>query len=76
MNKYTAARFSVKDVVVRCALKKHLENTLTYFRHGITNAMSEGFNIRIQSIRSQARGGSVPWQTIARGFSSSARNSR
>ena len=29
---------------------------LTYFRHGITNAMSEGFNSRIQSIKSQARG--------------------
>jgi len=37
-------------------LKRHLENTLTYFRHGITNAMSEGFNSRIQSIKSQARG--------------------
>ncbi len=37
-------------------LKRHLDNTLTYFRHGITNAMSEGFNSRIQSIKSQARG--------------------
>ena len=37
-------------------LKRYLENTLTYFRHGITNAMSEGFNSRIQSIKSQARG--------------------
>jgi transposase len=37
-------------------LKRHLDNILTYFRHGITNAMSEGFNSRIQSIKSQARG--------------------
>jgi len=37
-------------------LKKHLENTLTYFHHSITNAMSKGFNSRIQSIKSQARG--------------------
>jgi transposase len=37
-------------------LIRYLENTLTYFRHGITNAMSKGFNSRIQSIKSQARG--------------------
>jgi len=37
-------------------LKRHLGNILTYFRHSITNAMSEGFNSRIQSINSQARG--------------------
>jgi len=37
-------------------LKKHLENMLAYFRHGITNAMSEGFNSRFQSIKFQARG--------------------
>ena len=37
-------------------LKRHLDNILTYFRHPITNAVSEGFNSRIQSIKSQARG--------------------
>lgn len=37
-------------------LKRHLDNILTYFRHKITNAVSEGFNSRIQSIKSQARG--------------------
>ncbi len=37
-------------------LKRHLGNILTYFRHRITNAVSEGFNSRIQSIKSQARG--------------------
>ena len=37
-------------------LQRHLENILNYFRHRITNAMSEGFNSRIQSIKTQARG--------------------
>ena len=37
-------------------LKKRLDNLLSYFRHGITNAMSEGFNSRIQTIKSNARG--------------------
>lgn len=37
-------------------LKRHLENIVTYFRHRITNAATEGFNSRIQSIKSQARG--------------------
>jgi transposase len=37
-------------------IKRHVDNLLTYFRHPITNAMSEGFNSRIQSIKSQARG--------------------
>jgi len=40
----------------RPLLKRHLKNILTYFRHKITNAVSEGFNSRIQSIKSQARG--------------------
>ena len=52
-----ATRSQLKPITkVAKMLKKHLENTLTYFRHGITNAMSEGFNSRIQSIKSQARG--------------------
>jgi transposase len=37
-------------------LKNRLPNILSYFRHGITNAMSEGFNSRIQSIKASARG--------------------
>jgi transposase len=52
-----ATRSRLKPIIkVAKMLKRHLENTLTYFRHGITNAMSEGFNSRIQSIKSQARG--------------------
>lgn len=37
-------------------LKTHLANILTYFRHRITNAVSEGLNSRIQSIKTAARG--------------------
>jgi transposase len=52
-----AARSQLKPIVaVAKMLKRHLENILTYFRHRITNAMSEGFNSRIQSIKSHARG--------------------
>jgi transposase len=52
-----AARCRLKPVIkVAKMLKKHLAHILSYFRHRITNAMSEGFNSRIQSIKSQARG--------------------
>ena len=52
-----ATRSRLKPIIqVAKMLKRHLENILSYFRHRITNAMSEGFNSRIQSIKSQARG--------------------
>jgi len=37
-------------------LRRHLENLLTYLRHRITNAVTEGLNSKIQSIKSAARG--------------------
>jgi transposase len=37
-------------------MKRHLENILTYLRHQITNAMMEGFNSKVQSIKANARG--------------------
>ena len=37
-------------------LKRHLENLLTYLHHHITNAVTEGLNSKIQSIKSAARG--------------------
>ena len=37
-------------------IKNHLNDVLTYFRHRITNAFSEGINSKIQSIKSMARG--------------------
>ena len=37
-------------------LKAHLGGLLTYFKHRITNAMTEGFNSKIQAIKADARG--------------------
>ncbi len=37
-------------------LKGHLENLLTYLKHHITNAVTEGLNSKIQCIKSAARG--------------------
>jgi len=37
-------------------LKRHLENLLNYLKHRITNAVTEGLNSKIQSIKSAARG--------------------
>lgn len=37
-------------------LQDHLPGLLNYFLHPITNAITEGFNSRIQSIKSAARG--------------------
>jgi transposase len=37
-------------------LKRHLDGLLNYFNHRVTNATAEGFNSRIQSIKSAARG--------------------
>ncbi|MEL6899294.1 MAG: transposase [Planctomycetota bacterium] len=37
-------------------IKRHLPNVLNYFDHRVSNARSEGFNSRIQSIKSAARG--------------------
>ncbi len=37
-------------------LQAHLENLLTYWRHPITDAGTEGLNSKIQLIKSNARG--------------------
>jgi len=37
-------------------IKAHLVNLLTYFQHPITNALTEGFNSKIQAIKADARG--------------------
>jgi transposase len=36
--------------------KRHLEHLLTYLEHQITNAVTEGLNSKIQSVKSAARG--------------------
>jgi transposase len=43
-------------VKVAAMLNRLLERVLAYITHRITNAMSEGFNSRIQSIKSATRG--------------------
>lgn len=37
-------------------LKKHLSNIMTYFKHRISNAASEGMNSKIQTVKANARG--------------------
>ena len=52
-----AARSKLKPIIkVARMIKGHLENILTYLRHPITNAVTEGLNSKIQSIKSNARG--------------------
>ena len=51
------SRSRLKPLVeVAQMLKRHLENLLTYLKHHITNAVTEGLNSKIQSIKSNARG--------------------
>lgn len=38
------------------SLKAHLSGLLTYFKHRITNALTEGFNSKIQALKADARG--------------------
>ncbi|MBV8227184.1 MAG: transposase [Verrucomicrobia bacterium] len=40
----------------RQVLKARLENLLTYFTYSISNALTEGFNSKIQSLKHAARG--------------------
>jgi transposase len=37
-------------------LKRHLDNLLTHVQHKLTNAMAEGFNSKIQTLKANARG--------------------
>jgi len=41
---------------VATMLKSHLPGLLSYFSHYVSNALAEGFNSKIQSIKSAARG--------------------
>lgn len=55
---YKAVMRSKLEPVKKVArmLKDHLLNILTYFQHPITNALTEGFNSKIQAIKADARG--------------------
>ncbi|MCK5416449.1 transposase [Candidatus Parcubacteria bacterium] len=37
-------------------LKRHFKEIIAYLKHHITNAVSEGINSKIQSIKANARG--------------------
>jgi transposase len=51
------SRSRLKPVVeVAQMLKRHLKNLLTYLKHHITNAVTEGLNSKIQSLKAAARG--------------------
>jgi transposase len=52
-----ASKSKLTPMVAKAAmLKRHLTGLLNYFKHRMTNAMSEGFNSKIQQIESNARG--------------------
>jgi len=52
-----AVRSQLKPVVkVAKMLKRHLPGLMAYFEHPITNAVSEGLNSKIQSVKASARG--------------------
>jgi len=55
---YGWARRSKLEPVKRVAkmIKEHFENIITYLKHRITNATTEGFNGVIESIKTNARG--------------------
>ena len=55
---YFWATHSRLEPVIKTAktLKRHLAGLLTYLRHRITNAVTEGLNSKIQSLKSNARG--------------------
>lgn len=54
---YWATHSRLKPVVkVAKILKRHLKGLLAYIEHKITNAVTEGLNSKIQSIKANARG--------------------
>lgn len=51
------SRSRLKPVVeVAQMLKRHLDHLLTYLKHPITNAVTEGLNSKIRSLKAAARG--------------------
>jgi transposase len=54
---FWATHSKLKPVIdMAKTLKRHLPGMLTYLKHRITNAVTEGLNSKIQSIKSNARG--------------------
>jgi len=54
---FWATHSRLKPVIDKARMiHRHLGNVMTYFRHRITNAMSEGLNSTLQEIKHAARG--------------------
>jgi transposase len=52
-----ASRSQLQPIIkVAKMLKRHFENIITCLRHPITNAVTEGLNLKTQAIKSNARG--------------------
>jgi len=52
-----AIRSNLKQIVYAArTLKAHLKGVMTYFTHPVTNAVSEGLNSKIQTIKKRAYG--------------------
>ncbi len=52
-----ASRSRLRPIIKKAKmLKRRLENLLTYVKHKVTNAMAEGFNSKIQTLKANARG--------------------
>jgi transposase len=54
---YTATHSGLEPVIkVAKMIKNHLENILTWWKHGISNSFAEGINSVIQEVKTVARG--------------------
>jgi transposase len=54
---FWATHSRLKPVIAAArTVHRHLTNVLTYFEHRITNAVSEGLNSKIQTIKKRAYG--------------------
>jgi transposase len=54
---FWATHSRLKPIVdVAKMIKRHLDNILTFLKHRITNAASEGLNSKIQAVKAAARG--------------------
>ena len=57
MNVHLATHSRIKPIIkVAKMLKRHYDGLIAYLKYRITNAVSEGINSKIQSIKSSARG--------------------
>ncbi len=54
---FWATHSQLKPIIdVAKMIKRHLDNILTFLKHRITNAASEGLNSKIQAVKAAARG--------------------